>query len=302
MTVLSEHQFEILPSETATDGFVFGIDAEVSVGGEGFDPGEIEWLTQDQKNTRRGVVGFGRDVPTGKIWTWESHTDRSSVEEAVDTLDRFSAAWMLEELVRQPGAQTALRYRVGGRERRVYGRPRRYAAPPTNLILNGFVPVTHDFATVDAFTYDDAETHVPILYSSGATGGGFTLPATLPITTLPSDGNGSGQLTVGGTARAYPRIRFNGPWINPVFITDDWTLRLTGTILAGAWVEVDTRPWALTVLTNSGASAVGMLDRRTYLEDLWFAPGSQPQISLAGAASGGGASADVRFRNAWTSI
>lgn len=302
MTTLADHQFEILPSEEAADGFVFGIGAEVSVTDGGFDPGDIETLNQDGQNTRRGVLGFGRDVRGAKAWVWESHTDMETEEDAADVLDRFSAAWAAEELSRQPGAQTCLRYRMAGRNRRIFGRPRRYAAPPTNLIMSGYVPVTHDFQCVDSYTYDDVESQVNIPYASGATGGGFILPATLPINSLPSDGNGADQITVTGTSRAYPIIRFNGPWINPGIATDDWVLSWTGSIAAGSWVEIDTRPWRLTVLNQSGASVVEGLSRRTWLEDVWFAPDSQPQISLIGAATGGGSSCLVRWRNTWTSI
>ncbi len=302
MTVLADHQFEILPSLDATDGFVFGIGAEVSVNDGGFNPGENEWITQDQQNSRRGVKGFGRDVLAGKTWSWSSHSDRDDEVEAADTLDRFSAAWMPENLARQPGALTALRYRVAGRERRVFGRPRRYSAPPTNLIMSGYVPVDHDFETVDAFTYDDIESGVTIQYASDTGSGGFTLPATMPITTAPSEGNGSGQLTVGGQARAYPVIRFNGPWTNPSIDTGDWKLKWTGAIGIGGYIEIDCRPWMLTVLDQSGASRVEGLDRRTWLEDCWFAPQSQPQIALAGTATGGGASVDIRWRNTWTSL
>lgn len=300
MTTLADYQYEILPSAEANNGFVFGIGAEVSV--ENFDPGESNWITQDGQNTRRGVTGFGRDVKAGKTWTWESHTDQEDPETAIAILEEFADAWSPEELARTPGAVTGLRYRIAGRDRRVFGRPRRYAAPPNNMILNGYVPVTHDFATVDAYTYDDIESQANILYASSVEGGGFTLPAPMPLVTAPTDGNGSGQLSVSGTARAYPIIRFNGPWTNPVLTTDDWTLRWTGEIGPAGWVEIDTRPWRLTVLNQSGGSEVEGLARQTWLEDMWFEPGSQPQISLSGIAASGGASALIRWRNTWKSI
>lgn len=300
MTALTEHQFEILPTPDATDGHVFGIGAAIST--EQFDPGESEWLTQDQQNTRRGVTGFGRDVRGAKTWVWESHTDQEDVESAVAVLEDFAAAWSPELLVRQPGAVTAIRYRLAGRDRRVYGRPRRFAAPPSNLILNGYVPVTHDFSLVDSFTYDDVESSAVIPYTSSAEGGGFAFPLTFPVETLTSEGSGETQISVGGRARAYPIIRFNGPWTNPVMRTDEWTLRWKGSIPASGWVEIDTRPWALTVLDQDGASVAGGLDRTVWLEDCWFAPGSRPFITLGGNASTGSASATVRWRNAWTSI
>lgn len=302
MTTLAEKQFEILPEAEATDGFVFGIGAAVSIDDGGFDPGESNWFTQDGENTRRGVIGFGRDVPGAKTWMWSSHVDQDDLEDAVAILEEFETAWTPALLARNPGAVTALRYRLAGRDRRVFGRPRRFSGPPTNLIDSGYVALTHEFQTVDAYTYDDIESSMEILYASSADGGGFVLPTPMPIVTQPSLGNGSAQLTIGGTKPAYPIIRFNGPWTNPVMHTDDWTLRWTGEIGPNGWVEIDARPWALTVLDQDGASAVGGLDRRVWLEDLWFAPRSQPQISLDGIAPSGGASATVRWRNTWTSI
>lgn len=303
MTALKDHQFEILPDTDAQDGLVFGIGARISVDGEGgFDPGETEWTTQDQQNTRRGVRGFGRDVRGPKTWLWQSHINEEDVETAVATLEDFASAWSPLDLALEPGKQTALRYRLAGRDRRVFGRPRRFAAPPSNRILNGYVPVTHDFALVDSHTYDDIESMVRIPYATGATGGGWSFPTTFPIVTQPSDGTGDEQLSVGGTARAYPVIRFLGPWTNPVIVADNWNLRWKGAIPANTWVEIDTRPWALTVLNQDGASRVGGLDRRTWLEDIWFAPKSKPQIHLSGSAASGDAACEIRWRNTWNSI
>lgn len=302
MSVLADHQFEILPSEDATDGFVFGIGAEVSLNEDGWDPGENEWLAQDAQNTRRGINSFGRDVLGAKTWVWESHVNGELEYDAADILDRFSAAWMPELLAREPGQMSAVRYSLAGRVRRIFGRPRRFAAPPTNLILGGYIPVTHDFQTVDSFTYDDVESSVEIPYASSTEGGGIVLPAQMPILSLPSEGTGQDQISIGGTARAYPIVRFNGPWTNPAIDTGDWVLSWNGSIPDGDWVEIDCRPWALTVKNRSGSSMVDGLSRRTWLEDCWFAPGSRPQIALDGVALGGAASATIRWRNTWTSI
>lgn len=302
MTVLADHQFEILPTEDSVDGFVFGIGAEVSVNGEGWDPGETTWHEQDSVNSRRGTRAFGRDVKAAKTWLWESHVDRDEVDEAVDTLERFSDAWSPEDLMEDPGKQTALRYSIAGRVRRIYGRPRRFAAPPTNRILGGFVPVTHDFALVDGYTYDDAESSALVPFNSLVSEGGFTFPATFPLVTTASEGIGSTQLVIGGKARAYPIIRFNGPWTNPSIVTPDWELSWLSDLAAGEWVEIDTRPWVLTVLDQSGASAVEHLGRRTYLEDCWFAPGSRPLVELDGISTSGSATCSIRWRNTWKSI
>lgn len=303
MTALANYQFEILPSAEASDGFVFGIGADVSLNDGGFDPGEHSWITQDQQNTRRGTTVFGRDVLGAKTWTFDCHTNMDDAKGALSVLQDFSAAWAPVDLAARPGLQTALRYRLANRDRRVFGRPRRFAAPPANLILNGYVPVTHDFQLVDPYSYDDLMSSALIGYSTSASGGGFVLPAVLPISLLSTDGNGAGQISIGGNAKTYPILRFNGPWTNPVMITDDWSVSWRGSIPANDWVEIDCRPWNLYVKNKAGASVVGGLDvRRTYFEDFYFAPGSRPQVTLDGSAPGGGASAFIRWRNAWTSI
>lgn len=302
MTLLDDHQFEILPSAEANDGFVFGIGGEVSCDGDGFDPGEREWVVQDSQNARRGTRSFGRDVLAAKTWLWGSHVNREDVEGALDTLERFSASWAPEVLAEDPQEVTALRYRLGGRDRRIFGRPRRFAAPPSNQILTGYVPVTHDFALIDSHTYDDTESMAVMPYSSTVEGGGFTFPVTFPIQTTPSQGFGGGQITIGGTARAYPKIRFKGPWLNPSIITDHWSLTWEGEIGPVGWVEIDARPWKLTVLNQSGANVVEGLKRQTWLEDLWFAAGTQPQITFGGVSSSGAATCEIRWRNTFGSI
>lgn len=302
MTILQEHQFEILPNLSATDGFVFGADARVGVNEDGFDPGETEWLSQDKQNSRRGVNGFGRDVKVAKTWVWESYVNAGRVADAVQTIEDFEGAWGPDEIMMTPGAVTAVRYQLAGRTRRIYGRPRRFAAPPTNEILVGKVDITHDFALVDAHTYDDVASSANVLFNSSAPAGGFILPAAPPLVSLPGSTNGNGSVYVGGNARAYPKIRLNGAWVNPTISTPDWTIKWTGTIPTLGWIEIDTRPWQLTVLDQAGASQVKGLARQTYLEDIYFKPKTINQVTLGGAAPTGTASAYISWRNTWTSI
>ena len=84
--------------------------------------------------------------------------------------------------------------------------------------------------------------------------------------------------------------------------TGNWVLAWTGSIPNGGWVEIDCRPWKQSVLDHNGASAVGGLSRRTWLEDVYFAPSTRPEISLSGIATSGAASALVKWRNTYTSL
>lgn len=296
-TALKEHQFEILPDVEAESGFVFGIGAEVSVNGDGFDPASGDWISQDQQNTRSGNTAFGRDVLGASTWTWAGHVDREDVEGAVDTLGRFKAAWRPQAIALKPGAQVAMRYQLAGRTRRVFGRPRRFDGPPTNLILNGYLDLTFDFACVDAFTYDDQETIVDLPTTvSGESNGGFTFPLVMPAQTQPNTLSGEQQIIVGGNARAYPVVTFYGPWTNPSLETDNWNLSINGGLTGTQSITVDLRPWARTITDQNGDPHPERLAKRTYLEDMFFEPGQRPVLRLGGVPSAG-SYARLRWRN-----
>lgn len=303
MALLNEHQFEILPAEEAAEGFVFGIGADISIDGEGFDPASATWMTQDTQNSRRGNKNFGRDVLSNSIWTWAGFVDGEDVPTAMQISSAFSKAWRPEALMRTPGAQTCIRYRLADRYRRIYGRPRRLDLPLTNRILAGFRETTFDFEKVDAYTYDDSPEMVSIPFSvGGESSGGFIFPVVMPYNTLPSDNTDELQVHVGGDARTYPVVRFNGPWTNPSLETDDWKLELTGGISEGDYIEVDLRPWKQTILNQSGLSRPERLaSRRTWFEDMYFEPDTYPMLRLGGSSSGG-ASCDISWRAAYYDV
>ena len=303
MDTLREHQFELLPSVDATEGFVFGIGAEVSLDENGFAPGADEWTGQDNQGTQ-GQTLFGRDVLTGPSWGWDLHVNRSDVDGALDTLGRFKTAWRAMHIRNTPGAQVALRYRIAGRTRRIYGRPRRFDAPPNNQILSGFVPVGVDFKAVDAYTYDDEISTATLTLGGGGSdpnsSGGLEFPVTFPLVSEPGEGNTS-QVLVGGDAETHPIVRFNGPVSNPSLTADDWTLGLTMDIPDGQYVEVDTRVWANTVMLNGNASVAGKLGRRDRLDKVVLRPG-RPSFVFRGYSSNGTATCQVSWANAHNSI
>lgn len=299
MTTLNEMQFELLPTMDSEDGVVFGIGADVSVDDGGFDPGEDSWITQDASNPRRGGTNFGIDLLDGPTWAWSLHVDTIDVPTAVDALATFKSAWRAAQIRSTSGAVIPLRYALGGRVRRVYGRPRRFAAPPSNRILGGYVPITVDFKCADSYTYDDQGDGVLLGINSGSTGG-LIFPTTFPTNVTPV-GIHTTYGTVGGDAPTYPVVRFNGPVLNPSLATDDWTLSLSTSLLAGQWIEVDLRPWAISALRNDGSSAADALGRRTYLSDMKLEPG-QHQFVLRGIDETNSATCAVTWANAWNSI
>ena len=301
MTALADHQFELLPTMSASDGQVFGIGSDVSLNEDGFHPGDDDWTTEDDVNPRRGGAAFGRDTLNGPTWGWDLHVNRDDESGALETLAAFKTAWRAQAIRSTPGAVIPIRYQLDGRVRRIFGRPRRYSGPPNNLILSGMVPITVDFQCSDSYTYDDQETQLTIPAQTGSVGG-FIFPAVFPTTTLPP-GLGNASAVVDGDAETYPVITFVGPLTNPELSTPEWTLRLNRSIGIGSQVVVDLRPWAMTVMLNGTSSVAGSLGRGKgqYLSDMKLQPGINAMAFRASTGSDAGY-CTVRWRSAWNSI
>lgn len=305
MTTLADHQFELLPSDAAVDGQVFGIGADISLNEDGFKPGPTSWIDQDSASSR-GHNQMGRDRLAGPSWGWDLHVNTDDEISAAAALGRFTTAWRALHIRETPGAMLPLRYNFADRVRRIYGRPRNIAPVVNNLVMSGYMPLAVDFKAVDGFTYDDVPTGVTLLAGaeldevSVDSGGGFVFPVTFPVTTLPPKRRQQ-PFVVAGDAPAYPLIRFNGPVTNPSLRTDDWEIGVNMTIAAGQYVEIDTRPWALTVLANGHQSVAGLLGRRQRLATTVFQPGRFNAI-FRGVSPSGTATCQVQWRSTWNSI
>ena len=301
LTQLKEMNFELLPTPMDQSGVVFGIGRRVSLDGEGgFDPGEDEWTDEDDTNPRTGGRVFGRETLNGPTWLFAGHTDEADTKGALEAISEIKTAWRASHLRDEPGAVTMLRYRKGGRTRRVYGRPRRFAAPPDNRVLGGFVPITMEFACATGYTYSDEEKEVVLQMGAAASSGGLVFPCVFPLTTLPPGDNVSSAY-VDGDADAWPVVTFRGPLTNPVLKHENWTLSLTLSLTAPQEVTVDLRPWALTVRRENGQSVAGKLGRRQQLTEMRLHPGQNPLSFTASGLSGSG-SCTVRWADTWNSI
>lgn len=298
-TPLSEMQFELLPHEDADAGEAFGLGLDVSVDEDGFTPGSDDWQDQDAENPTRGGTTFGRDRLAGPTWAWDLFVNEHDVISARRTLSRFRTAWRAMHIRDEPNVVIPLRYRLGDEYRRIYGRPRGFEAPPNNMILSGFVPIQCDFKAVDGFVYDDTMSQLT-LGLQGTSEGGFIFPVTFPVVTMPV-GEQRAQAVVGGDAKTYPIVRFDGPVTNPRLVTSRWTLGLDVAIPVNEYVEVDLRPWRLTALRNGTTSVAGALSKRTRLSDLYLEPG-RPEMTYRGSLLGGQSTCQVRWAAAHNSI
>lgn len=297
MTTLADHQFELLANEDASDGVAFGIGCPVHVTADGFDPGSDEILTQDSDNPRRGTIVMGRDARKASPWTWALFVNAFDATSALTTMAELEAAW--KRGAWNVGEVAVIRYMLGGRIRRVFGRPRRWASTMNNLILSGMVPITADFQRVDPMYYGD-QMESDTLDMLVTSAGGVVYPVVYPLISMPS-GSNEGELHVGGSEPTYPIIRFTGPIVNPELITANWTLKLNATIADGEWVEIDTRPWVMSIRNQSGAAVPGLLDPRLRMRDLVLYPGTQ-SATLRGISNTGMATCSIKRYPAYLSI
>lgn len=285
---MEDHQFQIAD-------VVFGIGADVTV--EAFDPGSNEWQVQDATAVQGDGVVFGRDFLGGRTWVWTMSADKKSERGALSAVGRLSNAWLGSEARHHSGHVVPLLYKLDGRVRRVYGRPRRFAAPPDNRILAGYVPITADFAVIDHRHYDNYLSTVSVNMDISSDGG-FIFPVIFPTSTLPS-GEREGKFTSLGDMPTWPIILINGPVTNPWVRHQDWRIDLNIAIAAGDYVEIDTRPWARTVLRNGNASVSAALGRRQRLSDIVIFPGNQ-QIDFGGQGYTSDGACTISWRDAFS--
>ena len=221
----------------------------------------------------------------------------------METLGIFTTAWRAIHVRKTPGTVLPLRYKLAGRVRRIYGRPGNIEPGINNLILSGYADVTCDFQAATAYTYDDAMDSITLTVGEadeGAGGGGFTFPLTFPYGSQAPTEQAS-SMVVGGDAPTHPIIRINGPVENPKVETDHWSIGLNYTIPAGQYVEIDTRPWANTILLNGEGSIAGALGRRQRLTDVVLHPGTL-EVRFIGLSGTGTATCTLTWASAHNSI
>lgn len=294
MADLQDFQFEL-------DGAMWGIGLPVSVDAGGFDRGSVETISQDSDNPLSDGSMVGRDLVRGETWLWNGHTDQYDVDTALDALEDLETVWANQQRRRVVGDVRALRYRLNGRTRRVYGRPRNFAAPMDNRLLGGMVPITMDFKKVDPLHYDDVE-QVVTVQAAASKSSGFTAPFKAPVSTVGAT-SAARTITVGGRAETAPIIEIKGPGNNAGVVIGDARVDLVGSLASNDTVVIDCRPWAMSMRLNGApvASSRLRLSRRTDLTAVRLQPGTHT-VALLIVDNSGQARATVRWRNANVSI
>ncbi|TDC33463.1 hypothetical protein [Micromonospora sp. KC213] len=223
------------------------------------DLGDVGITDDDTDRPREDGRAFGQDFRGGRTITVELGVFGDSEAEARATLAGLATAWRGDAVRHTPGAVAELRMRHAGRERVVYGRPRRFASDETE-IHEGVAEVVADFAAVDDVFYAPDEDSRTVTLAP-PTGGGLVAPLAAPLTTTATSDRSAG-ITVGGELGAWPVLTIYGPVTNPVVeVVGQWRFELRTTLAYDRSVTVDTRPWARVILLDGGGSLAGAVTR-----------------------------------------
>lgn len=285
------------------------VDFQFELGGVVFGKGQpvrvrtLDTGTSTTRNQDHDGPGdyrwFGRDWITPADWVFELHTRTDGgPAAALQAASELGSVWDAVATRGTPGAVLPLRYRMAGRVRRVYGRPRRWSAPPARTIHAGYLPIVADFARSDGNHYDDTERSV----SSDLTGSTNPLGISSPVRSpfAATFGNWTAPTrtaVVGGDRATWPIIEFRGG-VNPWAEVAGWRCRVLASLNWDEVVTVDTRPWVRSSTLNGSYAP---LDRGSRLQEMQLPPGNWP-VRYGNDSSVGAPSVTVRWRNAWSSL
>lgn len=278
------------------DDYAFGTeDHEVWV--QELDLGTRAPVARDEHI--QGGLGrmMGRDGEDAPEWTFDLRVRAG--DQTYDALGRLRAAWQGPA---EPGALSVLRYALPGRQRRVYGRPRRFT-PDTDAVRHawhfGRAPVLATFQLADPRHFDDVARSVTLSIVPASVGG-LEAPLVAPLSTVRSSAPRAGVVDVHGDAPAPVTVTFRGPITDPWVTGPGWQVGLSGALADDQTVTIDALA-ATATLTPGGASVGGRLTRQTRLRDAALRPGQQ-ELAFGGSDETGTATATVTWRDAWWSL
>lgn len=305
MTIpLGEKQYEL-------GGVVFGLGCPIEVKEDGWTPGAADIQNGDTNRAGGDGIRFGKDRTRSATWGFDLFANAEDEETAWDSVGELGTTWGADDIRAQSGEVMPLRYRVAGRTRRVYGRPRRWTATPNNLSLAGRIDVVADFSTVDHLVYDDElmSKTVPIA-PPRPLNAGIIPPFIPPFGTRQGSSTRTDGIVVGGTVPTPINVEVAGPVAGArVQIGINKTLpdgtkkriglidvRLVDPVAYDDPVTIDARPWVVAATKKSGGG-VRLNPRITRISKMWVPPG-QHDVTFTGVDATAKAAVTLTWRNA----
>lgn len=259
-------------------GVLFGRDCPVEIKADGWTPGSPDIRTSDAPLATGDGVRFGRDFKGSATWSFSLYTNGDTETEAWEALGDLAAIWDADDTRLEPDAVLPLRYRLAGRDRRVYGRPRRWTPTPNNNSLTGRIDIEADFALVHHLVFDDVEKNQTIgIAPPLELDAGLEVPFIAPFTTSAGASVRQSSVNIGGTVPTPVVITFNGPVADAAVRIGGWTAALVDPVRSDDPVTIDARPWIRAATTESGGG-VRVSPRVTRISKMWLPPGNHEVI------------------------
>lgn len=262
------------------------------------DFGSVEVEVADQRRPRADGRNFGTDYRGGMTFAFDLGIRGVTSSDARTEAALLQRAWRADSVRGTPGAVASLAFRYDGRERVVYGRPRRFAPDYSDVSTNRLVTAQADFVTVDDRFYGPALTdpvYIPLVPKPV---GGLLAPLQEPLTTTESSNRSIG-IIVGGEDDAWPVVEVTGPITSPTIeVVGLWRMDFDLSLAYDETLTIDTRPWARTV-TRNGASVAGKVTGTSpRLADASIPPGAY-SVALRGTSATGTPTATVRLQESY---
>jgi len=255
--------------------------------------------TADQDRPRSDGRSFGVDYVSGQTITFDLGVRATSDAEVRRVAAQLRSVWKADAVRLTPGAVAELRMQYAGRERVVYGRPRRWAADYSDAAVNHIVSATADFACIDDLFYapQDESLEFGIVPPSG---GGLVAPLASPLSSTLSSDRSQG-IVIDTEEAVWPVVTLTGPITNPVVtIGTDVRLEARVDLRHDETLVIDTRPWARTALRNGTANVAGSI-RGTRLSKASLRSGRY-EVGLKGLDPTGTARVRVAWRPTYSSL
>lgn len=281
-------------------GFVFGLDAPIQHEADA-SPGTYTWRTQDSQSPGRDANSFGRDLIEPGTWAFRLFTDMQNEAGALETLEELGDIWRGDGVRETSGAVMPLRYRLAGRTRVCYGRPRRFDYTLDNQFMTGYVPITADFKLASELYFDDFESYIDVGFLAPTTGG-FEVPFETPLTTEMTGVHVPYSFSVGGRKPTPMVMDFHGPLTNASLQIDGvYVVQFQNDIPADTVVTIDARPWVSSIYREDGEGVAGLLSPLSRMPDMKLSPGMHV-ATLGGASPTGTGKCRIRWRGAYPTV
>lgn len=293
MAELGDGQFEV-------DGFTFGgIWDTIKL--EKVEWPEVSWDTQDTENMFRPGLMMGNDLMRPGSVDFTLRTDGYSIDDATAATEGLATVWM-KGGNRNSNSISSMRYRIGNRTRRIFGRGREFVHSLDNWSYSGTSPIQCGFKMIDPFYYGDEERSVDLGYAPPVTGG-LIAPLKAPLSAKGTGATGIGGYIedVGGTAPTPVVVDVFGPTQYATIIGDTWSIQYVKPIAYDEVVTIDCRFGHMVARNNFGRVLNGNLSWKTNLAKAKITPKSE-YIRYAGYDPTGLSRCRVRWRPAYHSF